>query len=294
MNHDFTVGTYANKKQEPLTLEQVAHFAPSAMAVAPHESRSDRYTYIPTVNIIQGLMQNGFQPFAASQSHTRLADRQDFTKHMIRFRHLGTNPTELMRVGDVVPEVVLINSHDGTSLYKLIAGLYRLVCSNGLMVSDSQLGSISIKHKGNILDNVIEGSYKLIESSDNVLSTVNNWTRLQLTSGEQTALAESAHTLRFADSEGNVDTPIKPAQLLTPRRYQDNGSDLWQTFNRIQENTIKGGLSARQPNAVNPDGRFVRGRKVSTRQVNSIDADVRLNRALWQLGERMAKLKQAV
>ena len=168
MTQEFA-GTYFDKKQEPLTLEQIAHFAPSAMAVAPHESRSDRYTYIPTVNIIRGLMENGFQPFAASQSRTRLPGQENFTKHMIRFRHMGQ---QVIQVGDVVPEVVLVNSHDGTSLYKLIAGLFRKVCSNGMMVSDSQLGSISIKHKGNILDNVIEGSYKLIESSDNVLSTV--------------------------------------------------------------------------------------------------------------------------
>jgi hypothetical protein len=117
---------------------------------------------------------------------------------------------------------------------------------------------------------------------------VRNWTQLQLTDGEQHAFAESAHTLRFADSDGKVTTPITPTQLLEPRRREDVGSDLWRTFNKIQENVIAGGLHAIQRDA---DGRRVR--RVSTRQIRGIDQDVRLNRALWELGTRMAELKNA-
>jgi hypothetical protein len=289
--HSFAVGTPANRRQEPLTIEQVAQYAPSAMALRPHESRSDRYTYIPTMDVIQGMMRAGFQPFSASQSRTRIEGKKEFTKHMIRFRHMsatGTVPTELLKVGDVIPEVVLINSHDGTSAYKLIAGLYRLVCSNGLMVSDSEIEAIHVMHKGNILDNVVEGSYRLIEGSQKVVESVQNWTSLQLTDGEQQAFAEAAHTVRFADAEGKVSTPITAAQLLRPRRSEDNGSDLWHTFNRVQENVIKGGL-----HGVVRDDSGRRLRAVSTRQVKGIDQDVKLNRALWQLGERMAELKKA-
>jgi len=284
--HSFQVGTPANRHQVPLTIDQIAKYAPSAMATTAHESRSDRYTYIPTVAVIEGMMKQGFQPFSASQSRSRIEGKTEFTKHMIRFRHQGTDSTELMKVGDVVPEVVLINSHDGTSCYKLIAGMYRLVCSNGLMVSDAEIAAVSVMHKGNILENVIEGSYRLLEDTSKALGTVQNWTALQLTSGEQNAFAEAAHTLRFADSEGKVTTPITAAQLLQPRRQYDAGSDLWKTFNRVQENVIKGGLSAI---ARDENGRRIR--RVSTRQVKGIDQDVKLNRALWQLAERMAELK---
>lgn len=286
--HSFTVGTHANRQTVPLTIDQVARYAPSAIATQAHESRSDRYTYIPTVAIIEGMIKNGFQPFSASQSRSRIEGKTEFTKHMIRFRHQDTDSTELMKVGDVVPEVILINSHDGTSAYKLIAGMYRLVCSNGLMVSDAEIAAVTVMHKGNILDNVIEGSYRLIEDSQRALGTVQNWTALQLTTGEQNAFAEAAHTLRFADAEGKVTTPITAAQLLQPRRHDDAGSDLWRTFNRVQENVIKGGLSAIQRDE---NGRQVR--RVSTRQVKGIDQDIKLNRALWQLAERMQELKQA-
>jgi hypothetical protein len=212
---------------------------------------------------------------------------------MIRLRH----PDSLNAGrGENVPEVVLINSHDGTSAYKLLSGIFRVVCTNGLVVCERSMGELSIHHKGNILHQVIEGSFEIIGQSAKALGTIENWSALQLTAGEQTAFAEAAHTLRFADSDGKVETPITAAQLLTPRRIADraeNGSswsrpapDLYRTMNVVQENVIKGGLSARAAG----DGRS-RGRMVTTREVKGIDQDVRLNRALWQLAEKMAELK---
>src|SRR6266478_6978638 len=242
--HSFTPGTTANRQQPPLTIDQIAQFAPSALATRPHESRSDRYTYIPTVNVIEGMMRAGFQPFSASQSRSRVEGKSEFTKHMIRFRH-----ADLMQasVGDVLPEVILVNSHDGTSAYKLIAGMFRLVCSNGLMLAESTAGSVSVMHKGDIIGEVVEASNGIIEQAGKALKAADTWGRLQLTSGEQGAFAEAAHTVRFADSQGKVSTPITAAQLLQARRTDDNGADLWHTFNRVQENVIKGGLTGRNP-----------------------------------------------
>jgi Domain of unknown function (DUF932) len=274
---------------QPLTIEQIGQFAPSALAVHAHESRSERYAYIPTLDVIQGMMKAGFQPFKASQSVSRVEGKGDFTKHMIRFRRAGA---ELVNVGDSIPEVVLINSHDGTSAYKLIAGIFRLVCSNGLIIADSTIGSVSVHHKGNVLDNVIEGSYRIISDSQVAMDRVAQWSNLQLTTGEQSLLAEAAHTIRFADVEGKTTTPILPAQLLQARRHYDNGNDLWKTFNRVQENVIQGGLSARTRSGY-VEGNFVPSRRVSTREIKGIDQDVRLNRALWTLAEKMAELKTA-
>jgi hypothetical protein len=276
----------SNVRQLPLTIDQVRNYAPSAFALAAHESRSDKYQYIPTVNIIEGMIKAGFQPFKAQQSRCRIAGKQEFTKHMIRFRQEGRN--ESLVVGDHVPEIVLINSHDGTSAYKLMAGIYRLVCMNGLVVAESTIASISIPHKGDIISRVIDGSSQVLQDSTRVLGRLDDWQRLQLTAGEQQAFSEAAHTLRFGDSEGETDTPITAAQLLQPRRSEDQGADLWHTFNRVQENAIKGGLRGTKR-----DERGRRVRRVSTREVRGIDQDVKLNRALWQLAERMAELKAA-
>jgi hypothetical protein len=272
-----------------LTLAELKHYAPSAFATEKHESRSNRYTYIPTSEVIDGLMSQGFEPFKASQGRSRIPGKADFTKHLIRFRHKSTSNV----AGNDVPEVVLINSHDGTSAYKLMAGIFRIVCSNGLVVCSQNMGELSVPHKGNIVDRVIEGSFEIIGQSRKALGTIDAWQQLRLTDGEQNAFAEAAHTLRFADAEGKVDTAITASQLLRPRRMEDRGTgenwqraagDLYRTMNVVQENVIKGGLSnwRRGDNGV---------RRTTTREVKGIDQDVRLNRALWQLAERMAELK---
>ncbi len=157
-------------------MDEIARRAPSALATRPYDAMSAKYAYVPTLGVIEAMIAAGFQPFSATQSRTRIAGKGDFTKHMLRFRH--QDAAQVLAVGDVIPEVVLINSHDGTSAYKLIAGLYRLVCSNGMMVSDAEIDAINITHKGNIVGEVIDGSRKLIADTQKSLSTVRNWTQL--------------------------------------------------------------------------------------------------------------------
>ena len=271
---------------EALTNEQIMRLAPSAFASEKHESRSDRYAYIPTSEVMDGLRANGFIPVFAKQGRSRIPGKADFTKHLIRFRHAG-QVAELRKVGETFPEVVLVNSHDGTSAYKVMAGLFRLVCLNGMVVSDREFANISIPHKGNVTDLVIEGSYTVLSESRKALDAADAWSGVTLTRPEQLAMAEAAHTVRFGDSEGETDTAITPDQLLSVRRYDDRGADLWRTANVIQENVIRGGLSAwgRDANG--------RRRRTTTREVQGIDADVRMNKALWLLSERMAQLKAA-
>jgi hypothetical protein len=291
--------TSINRVQQPITLEAVRKFAPSAFAPAPHESRSSRYAYVPTGDVINALMREGFQPFSAVQSRTRVEGKQDFTKHMIRFRHVSTDIAR--QVGDVVPEVALMNSHDGSSSYWLMEAMYRLTCLNGMFVSQPGGQTLKVNHTGNIVHQVIEGSFAVIDRSVKALDVVSDWSRLQLTNGEQQAFAAAAHEMRFANSEGEITTPITPAQLLSPRRAEDAqdrayghntaASDLWRTLNVVQENVIKGGLHGV---AITTDERGRRQRRnVTTRTVNGIDQDVKLNRALWTLAEKMAELKTA-
>jgi hypothetical protein len=278
---------FTSTSAQPLTIEAIAKFAPSALAVTPHESRSSRYAYLSTRDVIAGMQEAGFFPFKATQSRTRDLSRREFTKHMIRFRQMGA---QLQR-GDVFAEIVLVNAHDGTSAYKLMGGLWRLQCGNGMCVSEAELASITVMHKGDIVDGVVRGSLDIANQSDRVIERVGQWSGLQLSAGEQNALAVAAHTLRFADSEGNTNTPILPQQLLHIRRHDDSGNDLWRTFNRIQENVIKGGLHARTAPTIDENGRRVPSRRVSTKEIKGIDQDVKLNRALWQLAEEMARLK---
>ncbi len=119
---------YANptfmRQNRPLTNDELMRIVPSAFSVEKHESRSDRYTYIPTITLLDRLRLEGFEPFYASQSRTRDPERREFTKHLIRLRR-GSNST-----GKDTPEILLLNSHDGSSSYKMIPGMFRQVCSH--------------------------------------------------------------------------------------------------------------------------------------------------------------------
>lgn len=271
--------------QQFLSNDQIARMAPSVFAESAHESRSSRYQYIPTSKVVDGLRSEGFAPVRVQVSRVRDDGRKGFEKHMIRFRHVDSL---VKSVGDVFPEIVLVNSHDGSTSYKLSAGLFRLVCSNGLVVSQGDIDEVRVKHSGNrIVDDVIEGSYRVLNQSQIGVETASRWSQLQLTSDEANALAVGAHHVRFADADGVIDTPIQPSQLLASRRSDDRKSDLWTTFNRIQENVIRGGLHAY---ARDESGRR---RRVSTREVKGIDGNINLNKALWKMAEHLAACKAA-
>jgi hypothetical protein len=278
--------SFARHEQGPLSNEQIAALAPSAFAAHAHESRSERYAYIPTSSVIDGLRENGFLPVLAKQGNSRIPGKADFTKHMLRFRYQGQGAA-MRSVGETFPEIVLINSHDGTSAYHIMSGLFRLVCLNGMVIADKMHGSVSVQHKGNVVDNVIDASFTVLEDSRKALDAAESWATISLNRDERQVLAESAHLLRFGDSEGETDTAIRPDQFLVPRRREDGRSDLWTTFNVVQENAIRGGLTA-----IGRDANR-RRRRTTTRAVNGIDQDVKLNKALWLLGERMAALKSS-
>jgi hypothetical protein len=125
----------------------------------------------------------------------------------------------------------------------------------------------------------------VIEDAKLALAAPQDWAQIQLDRDEKLAMAEAARVLRFGDAEGNVNTPIQATQLLEARRRDDTENNLWTNFNVIQENAIRGGLHGVAIDA------NTRPRRITTRSVNGIDGDVRLNRALWTLANKMAELK---
>jgi len=264
----------------PISNEQILRYAPSVFATQPSTKQSSRYAFIPTINVVKAMRAAKWDVVMASESKTRDDLRRGYVKHMLRFR---SQNSAMATVGDSLLEVVLINSHDGSSQYSLQAGVFRLVCSNGMVVADSLLDAIKVRHTGNVIDAVIEGSSRILENAPIVGETIQQWKAITLNAGEQMALAEATHVLRFPDGSA-----IQPRQLLQPRRHNDNGNDLWSTFNRLQESSLRGGNRAFDQAA--DEGR---GRNVRSREVKNISGSVNLNKALWTLAEQMAVLKAA-
>lgn len=259
-----------------LSNDDLMRAAPSIFAEDKRPDRSDRYSFIPTIDVIDGLRGEGWVPTKAQQSKSRAEENRGFAKHLIRFRRHDATPV----VGDNIPELVLVNSHDGASGFNLMAGVFRLVCSNGMVVGNIS-DKLSVRHTGDAVSNVIEGSYEVIERLPKIADFVEKASQITLDRREQEVFAASALALRYEGDE----TPIQAAQLLRPRRYADDKPDLWATFNRVQENMVKGGVRGWT--------RDQRGnaRRMSTRAIGSVSEDVRVNRALWLLAESMAALK---
>jgi hypothetical protein len=265
-----------------LTNDDLYRKAPSIFATQARDDVSEKYQFIPTLDIVEKLRGEGLLPVRASQSLSRTEGGESYAKHMIRFRpvaYFGANALQ-----EEVPEVVLVNSHDRSSGYQISAGVFRLVCSNGMIVKDADFGTVSVRHSGHIIDDVIEGTYSIIESVPAIVEGVERLKAITLDKREAFAFANDAVQLRYPlDSAGNETAPIAAESLLRPRRYADREkTDLWTTFNVVQENFIKGGLH----------GRGTTGKRMTTRPIKSVTEDVRLNKALWSLADGLRKLKE--
>jgi len=275
---------FTSAKNQPLTLEKVQSIAPSVFADRPWGGVSDRYTFIPTISVVESLLSEGWNIMAAKQQATRIEGKEEFTRHILRFRRPGND----LVVGDVFPEIVLMNSHDRGSAYQMHAGMFRLACSNGLIVDDSTFARLSIRHSGKAIDDVRRGADEIMTEVPRILGSVHEMQTIELTRDERGVLARAAFSLKFDES-----VPLDPSKLLEHRRYGDEKTDLWTTFNVVEENLTKGGLRYVIPAGRDENGQYVPRRRQRTREVKSIQEDTKLNKALWTLAEEMKKLKLA-
>ncbi|MDO9126484.1 MAG: adenylosuccinate synthetase, partial [Parvibaculum sp.] len=149
------------RADHPLSDDQIRTVAPSIFAEDKHESRSDRYRYIPTGAVLSELRKEGFQPFMVCQTRVRDEGKREHTKHMVRLRHADQIN------GAEANEIILLNSHDGTSSYQMLAGMFRFVCKNGLVCGDA-VADLRIPHKGDVVGQVIEGAYDVLDGFDEI------------------------------------------------------------------------------------------------------------------------------
>ncbi|MEW4569526.1 DUF932 domain-containing protein [Tautonia sp. JC769] len=256
-----------------LSRDDLRRLAPGIFADRPWGGMSGRYRMVPTVEVADILRDRGFLPVRAHQSRSRIPGKGAFTRHLIRFRHRSFLDAPAPAVGGELPELVLTNSHDGTSAYRFMAGIFRLVCGNGLVVQSADFGSIGVRHSGgaDFHARIIEATCRVAEEAPRTMETIGAWGGIELEPRQRLDFAAAAWELK-------PNPAITPEQLLRPRRPEDDRPDLWRTLNRVQENLIRGDLG----------GVNARGRRIRTRPVRSVEADLRINRGLWRLAESTA------
>lgn len=257
---------YSSAGLAPYGDKDLKRLCPAIFAEQPRDDVSSRYGFVPTIDVIKAMRQNGFVPVFVDSYHRRDEARMDFTKHMIRFRQASAKP--LVR-NDIVGQIVLINSHDRSSQFELRGGMWRLICDNGMMVSEgSHVEPLIVRHTTSAIQGLIEGSESLIKQQRHVFEHVDVMRKTLMTEKSAKLFAEAALSLR--PERNGV---INPFELLNARRSEDEGLDVWRVYNRVQENLMKGGQH----------GITANNRAVVTRGVSGINADVKINSGLWTL-----------
>lgn len=261
--------------QQTLTTDDIALLAPAVFNHEKHSRTSSRYTHIPTDQIIADLQDENWFPVQAETVNPR-KQSPDHAKHMLRFRSKDNLTIKHDQTGDmVVPELVITNSHDGKNAFRAHVRIFRLVCSNGLVVSDGVSGgykSMRVTHKGYDEKTVLQMIKHTIDGFSQVLKSINDYRETILEEDEQIEMAHQAIELRWPYKYIRPHG-ITPEQFLIPKRPEDSEKSLWNTYNVIQENMFRGGVSAFNE----------KGRRVVTRPIKNVRENLRFNKSIWQL-----------
>ena len=259
-----------------MTLDEVRAAAPQAFAAAPRPGLSARYAFLPTSRIIEDMNRLGWSVCMAKANRSRTQINQEFGNHVIKFYH----PEIFIQDQDGNVEsyinVVVMNNHAGVGTFKFELGIFRLVCENGLVIKDTDMGSFNLRHSGYSFDQLQETMNTAIERLPDLVGRINQFNMITLTPSQQKEFARRAIALRsYSD---RVPTDAELADFLAPRRTQDQGDSLWVVMNRIQESVIKGGYH--MANA--------RGNQRRAKSIRNIQKDIEVNQAIWELGMQYA------
>jgi len=262
---------------QPLALSAIQQHCPAVFATEPHPTRGPKYEYIPTIQPLEKLLEQGWAVYEASQNRVRDMTREGFTRHSLRLRPTGIAVKKNKYGGpaDGTPELILSNAHDGTAAYTLTAGYFRLVCSNGMCTGKSIASARIIHSKGRSTSEVIDVASRIIEDDfPRMIAQIEGFQLATFSEEQGYELAKTAMELRY----GNTLHPFPLTDLLRVRRPVDDGLTAWSVLNRIQENVMQGGWETRS---------VFSGRKSSVRSVEAITATHKINTGLWTRCEEL-------
>ena len=221
-----------------LSLEEIKEMAPSVFTTNGSKDTSDKYTHIPTDRVIRDLEVLGWKVADVKEVAARKEDNKGFQKHLVVFRNEDVVITG--EDGDIVyPQILLTNSHDGKNSFKFQAGLFRMICENGLVVADESFEDYSIRHMGYDFEALQSLIKEMVSNLDLTVESMNKMKQIELDEEQQLELAKKLLDIRL-ENTGNTYDKDQPEMINWSQRKEDNGVDLWSVFNRQQENIIEG------------------------------------------------------
>jgi len=258
----------------PLTHTQLYEQAPALFTEEPHFEVSDKYHFIPTIDVITKITKYGWHPVSVQEASVRDLDKEGYQRHLVRFRHFD----DLLNPQENAVELLLFNSHDRTTAFSISAGIYRFVCANGLVIADSVFESYKIKHIGERDNDVATAIERIVNIKPVLEQKIHTFGSIVLQDTEKRSFAKAAIPLRF-ESHLEVD----PSNLIIPHRVEDEKDDLYTVMNVVQENLLRGNISGTNKET---------GRRFTSREITSIGKDVDVNQGLWNIAERIANIKE--
>lgn len=252
----------------PSHLSPLVTLPPSVLASAPAPHLSSRYAHVNSHDIVRRMADEGFELRSVTARRTRSADSALYAKHVMDFRH-----PDAPQYDGVAMRVLVTNAHDGSASARAIAGAFRFICSNGLVIGTT-VGSYATRHVSDAADAVIRAAQDMARRSTTFVQTIDRWDAIELSADEAIEFARGAAMLRFGDVNR-----FDPRTMLATVRAEDEGRSLWRVFNRVQEATTN-----RRLTGFNADGR-----RLASSPLASVDRTIDYNAQLWSLAEEFAE-----
>ncbi|PRM88744.1 hypothetical protein CJ669_03195 [Aliarcobacter cryaerophilus] len=261
---------------KPLSNDELYSVAPSIFSETAIDGVSKEYAFVPTYKVLDTFRDAGYYPIMASESKVRDEENQGYQKHIIQFRSLENllRPNAKLEYEDIV----LTNSHNRTSSFIVDLAIFRIVCSNMLVVPSKSFVHTSIVHKGFNAKKIKNAIFEVTSYMPKVKEQVSMFKSIYLTNAEEQMLANAAIDIRFDTATHYV----KANELLKVNYAEDETNTLWSAYNRIQESIIRGGVKMKN---------LLSGKYSSSKAINGIDATIKFNKELFSAVEQVAQLK---
>lgn len=254
-----------------LSNEQIAQLAPAVMSTEHKAGLSEHYTHIPTIQVVEDMRKLGWEPVQAIGVKARKGGNSAIKKHLVKFRNEGVYMADENGNVDSYIEVLLTNSHDGSSTFRFEVGIFRLICSNGLVVKDHDLGELKIRHMGYDFETLRSLINTMIEKLPDVVGRINKFNDAEISEETAGAFAAKAAQLRFGDNVKEIDVN----QLLLVERKEDAGMSMWAVLNRVQEKLVNGGFYYQNE----------KGKSRKARKIKNFTQNIDFNSQLWELAD---------
>ena len=268
-----------DQNQEFMNDEQIRKACPVAFSESASTEVSKHYTHIPTNRVIDDMRELGWGVIQAQQVAARKNATKGYQKHMVVFRH----PDLIVEGKDgdnVWPQIIMTNSHDGKNAFSFQAGMYRFVCSNGLVIADQEFGKMRIRHMGYDFDTLRETINEMVEKLPLTVESMNKFKNTELSEPQKYDLARKALATRLkVQKDQKVDQVYKIDldEFLKPVRKEDAGNDLWSVFNLVQEKVVEG------------DFEYISGIKLrKARKIKNFKQDLDVNQKLFEVAKEFA------